>query len=264
MVKKCFRNTVVCVAFVIWLSLGITFQGSAQDRNIRISSGEYAPWTSEFLPNGGFVNHVITEAFQREGYTVSFAYYPWKRAFETAKNGICQATSFWADDEDYLRDFYRSEPIMQAKVVFFHLRSNHMHPWTALTDLRQYRIGTMLGETSTKMLEDAGLKTDSSSDAEQNFKKILAGRIEVFPLDVVTGLEVLGSKFPKEQAALIAYDSKPLFRTDGFLLFSRQNKDGETLVIIFNKGLAALQKEGRYEQLYQDLLTGKYKKQALK
>lgn len=246
---------------VTCLCLGIAFSGFSQDRTVRISTGEYAPWTSEFLLHGGFVNHVITEAFQLEGYTVIFQYFPWKRAYKEAKDGRYQATSFWADTEkEYSKYFYRSDPVSQAKVVFFHLRSNPMRPWNKITDLHVYTIGTMLGETATKILKQAGLPVQDVVNAEQNIKKLLMGRINLFPLEVVTGLDLLQAQLPPEQAALITYNPKPLFETPASLMFSKQVKGNQAIVAIFNRGLATLRQNGKYDELYQDLLSGKYKK----
>ena len=47
------------------------------DETISIATLEYAPWTGKDLKNNGFVNHVISEAFQRKAYTVKYAYLPW-------------------------------------------------------------------------------------------------------------------------------------------------------------------------------------------
>ncbi|WP_080801376.1 substrate-binding periplasmic protein [Desulfamplus magnetovallimortis] len=245
---------------MIFLCSGIALSGYAQDNSVRISSGEYAPWTSASAPHGGFVNHLISEAFKQKGYTVSFDYLPWKRAYLMAKNGEYQATSFWADTEkEYSEFFYRSLPVMQAKVVFFHLRSKPMRKWEKMTDLKDYRIGTMIGETSTKMLEDAGLKVDNAPKTEHCFKKLLAGRIDIFPLDVLTGLEFLQTQFTVDQADLISYDARPLFETSASLMFPKCMGNSEALVAIFNQGLTILKNEGRYDELYNDLLDGKYR-----
>ena len=247
--------------FGIGIFFSLAFQVVAQEKIIRISTGEYAPLTSETSPHGGFVNHVITEAFQHEGYAVIYHYVPWKRAYKEAKDGDAQATSFWANDPSYLQDFYRSDPIVKLQVVFFYLRSNPMRAWNTVTDLQGYRIGTMLGETSSKMLKEAGLQVEEVATAEQNIKKLLAGRIDISPQELVSGLELLNMKFTSEECDLITYDPKPLLESDGHLMFSTHEEQAKELVAIFNRGLTKLRAEGRYEQLYQDLLAGKYRQQ---
>ncbi len=254
------KKQAVIAILSFFLGTGI---GLAQGKIITISTGEYAPYSSESLPHGGFVTHVISEAFGLEGYQAEFHFLPWKRALETAKSGQYQATSFWAHtsetEEEYRTYFYRSDPVFQATVVFFHLRSNPMRDWETTTDLTDYRIGTMIGETSTKILIQDGLTVENVGSAAQNMKKILLGRIDIFPLEVMTGLDLLQAQFSPEDGAKISYDPKPFFKTPASLLFSKQREGSIEYLKIFNRGLAKMVEQGRYDQLYQDLLSGKYK-----
>ena len=58
---------------------------------VTLASGEWAPYQSKNLKNGGFISQVITESFAEEGYEVKFVYLPWKRGFEEAKAGRATA-----------------------------------------------------------------------------------------------------------------------------------------------------------------------------
>lgn len=86
---------------------------------ITIATLEYHPWTGKNLKFNGFVNHVITESFQRKGYSTKFTYLPWKRAVIETKNGKYSALSYVYLDKDREKEFYLSEPISQEKIVFF-------------------------------------------------------------------------------------------------------------------------------------------------
>ena len=104
---------------------------------IHITTGEYPPWTSEKLKHGGFTNHIIIEAFALEGYTVEFTFYPWKRAYDTAKKGEkFHATSYWYPSERRVEDFIYSDPLQEDAIVFFHLKNNPLADWHTLDDLR--------------------------------------------------------------------------------------------------------------------------------
>ena len=88
---------------VVLVSIGfvgsslIGYSASAEEI-ITIATLEYAPWTGKNLKSNGFVNHVITEAFQREGYTVKYTYLPWKRGVTETKRGEYSELSYvyWA------------------------------------------------------------------------------------------------------------------------------------------------------------------------
>ena len=58
-------------SIVVLLLLVCVHAVSAQEA-IRISTGEFAPWSSQTLKYNGFTNRVISEAFKLE----SSAYYP--------------------------------------------------------------------------------------------------------------------------------------------------------------------------------------------
>lgn len=252
----------VCLLVIILILSGNCVPVFAGKSHVTVTTGEYPPWSSEFLPHGGFVSHVISEAFRRQNHTVIFHYFPWERAYKLAGQGQYHATSFWADSkatrDKHAAQFLKSDPVMAAKVVFFHLKTNPMTPWQTLNDLKPYRIGTMIGETSTQILKQNGLKMRNVPKAGQVFMMILSGRIDIFPLELLTGLDILQFQFGPDQAAKFGYDPKPMFETPASLLFSKQHKRGAKLVAIFNQGLGEMKKDGTYDRFYQDLVTGRY------
>ena len=92
----------------------------------------------------------------------------------------------------------------------------------------------------------------------QNFKKLLAGRIDIFPSGLVNGNSILKKEFATSKLNLISYHPKPLSKTTGHLAFTRKRKNSEHLLQIFNQGLAELKEDGLYNQIMVDLLAGKY------
>ena len=117
---------------------------------IAVATLEYAPWTGKDLKFNGFVNHVITEAFRHQGYSVKFSYMPWKRAVIETKNGNYSALSYVYLSKDREKEFYLSDPISAEKLVLFHLQSNPIKNWQTLDDLKDYKFGATRGYTYTK------------------------------------------------------------------------------------------------------------------
>ncbi|MCZ6668782.1 MAG: transporter substrate-binding domain-containing protein [Gammaproteobacteria bacterium] len=230
---------------------------------IRITTGEFAPWTSATLKHMGFTNHVISEAFKLEGYDAEFKFYPWVRAYETARVGDkFQATSYWYPSDDRATEFFYSDPIQIDAPVFFHLKDNPPPDWETLDDLKGKRIGATTGFTYTKEFWEAAkskrLDIEEASTQEQNFKKLLKGRIDLFPVDALVGQKVLLEAFGKRAADSVTYHSKPMFAPTGHLLFSKKTLNGEELLAAFNRGLSKLRASGRYTLFQTDLITGKY------
>jgi polar amino acid transport system substrate-binding protein len=239
----------------------IVYSASAEEI-ITIATLEYAPWTGKNLKSNGFVNHVISEAFQRKGYAVRYTYLPWARGVTETKNGKYAALSYvyWSKDRE--KEFYLSDPISVEKIVFFHLKSNPIKDWETLEDLKNYKFGATRGYTYTKQFWDAAktrrLNVDVTNSDVQNFKKLLAGRIDIFPSSLVNGKNILQNEFDESKSDLLSVLPKPLSKTTGHLAFSRSRKNSENLVRIFNQGLAELKKEGLYDKFRDDLLAGKY------
>jgi polar amino acid transport system substrate-binding protein len=238
-------------------------QIASAGETIEITTGEFAPWTSESLKHGGFSNHVITEAFKQEGYAVNFTFYPWKRVYEAAKAGDrFQASAWWYSSEERARDFYYSDPLLVDSMVFFHLKDNPVPDWKTLDDFKGRRIGATAGYTYTPEFWDAAksrrLDIQEASTDELNFKKLLKGRIDMFATSDLVGQKLLNEKFEPEQAGKVTFNPQPLMSSPGHLLFSRKSTNGEELVVIFNRGLAKLRESGQYDQFWADLIAGNY------
>ena len=102
------------------------------------------------------------------------------------------------------------------------------------------------------------IKAQVTNTDQQNFAKLLKGRIDIFPSGLVNGYSVLQKEFDASESHLISFHPKPLSKTTGHLAFTRSRKNSENLLRIFNQGLAKLKKEGLYNKLMYDLLAGKY------
>ena len=91
---------VVVLAIIGFVGSRFIVYSASAEEIITIATLEYSPWTGKNLKFNGFVNHVITEAFQRGGYSVKFTYLPWKRGVIETKNGKYSALSYvyWSKD----------------------------------------------------------------------------------------------------------------------------------------------------------------------
>ena len=164
------------------------------------------------------------------------------------ENGQHSALSYvyWSKDRE--KEFYLSDPISEEKIVFFHLKSNPIKDWKTLEDLKNYKFGATRGYTYTKAFWDAAktrpLMVDVTNSDLQNFKKLLAGRIDIFPSGLVNGNSILQKEFDASKSHLLSIHPKPLSKTTGHLAFTKSRKNSESLLRIFNQGLAEMKKEG--------------------
>ncbi|MEJ2729030.1 MAG: transporter substrate-binding domain-containing protein [Deltaproteobacteria bacterium] len=252
----------VVLAIIGFAGSSFIVNRASAEEIITIATLEYAPWTGKNLKSNGFVNHVITEAFKQKGYTAKYTYLPWARGVEETKDGKYAALSYvyWSKDRE--REFYLSDPISEEKIVFFHLKSNPIKDWKTLEDLKNYKIGATRGYTYTKEFWDAAkskrLMVEVTNSDLQNFKKLLSGRIDIFPSGLVNGKSLLQKDFDVTRSQLLTFHPKPLSKTTGCLAFTRSGQNSENLLRIFNQGLAELKKAGLYDKFMDDLFAGKY------
>ena len=253
---------IAILAFIGFTQTSPIVCNASAEEIITVSTLEYHPWTGKELKNNGFVNHVITEAFKRKGYAVRYKYLPWKRAVLETKNGKYAALSYVYFSKDREKAFYLSDPISVEKIVFFHLKSTQIKDWKTLEDLNDYRFGATRGYTYTKEFWDLTktrrLTVDVADSDIQNFKKLLAGRIDIFPSGLVNGNSILLKEFEAGKIHMISYHPKPLSQTTGHLAFARSTKSSENLLRVFNQGLTELKQAGLYKIYKDELLAGKY------
>lgn len=253
------------IAALLLVALALPAQTSElpqQQGTVLISSGEFPPFTSETLPRGGFVNHLISEAFALQGYRAVFSYMPWQRALREARKGNVQASSYWQCTEAIQADFVCSESLKHEEYVFFYRKDKPIADWQSYADLRGLKVGVAAGYTYSKgfwqAVDEGLLQVESVQEDEQNIAKLLRGRLDALLLDPMVAYDLLERRFAPATSHLLAFHPRPVASITGHLVFSKQLAEAQTLQRAFDAGLAQMQQSGRYEQLNEALLKGHY------
>ena len=227
---------------------------------LTLSAGEWPPFLSEALPHQGVVAHLIRDIFAEAGYQVSFSFLPWARAYHDTANGKYAATAVWMLAEDRTKDFLYSEAVLSEQFVLFHLKQRHFD-WQQLTDLRGMLLGGGLGYSYGPAFDDAlrnkVFKMSRVGSTEQNFRRLAAGRIDVFAEEISVGYHTLNHQLP-ELAAVISHHPRPLLINQSFLLFPQNSPDSAQLLQVFNQQLQLFRQSGRYQSYFDRLAAGGY------
>lgn len=238
----------------IFLLVGISFSSSAIER-IRISTGEWLPYISAELKYKGVVSRIVTEAFALEGVHTEYEFYPWGRALLEAQKGTLDASSVWYFHTDREKDFLHSEPIIVLTEVFFHLKSFDFD-WRDLSDLKGLRVGATIEYTVSKMLQDnkeaSGYSLEVIPTDENNFRKLLKGRIDIFPSAIEAAYPLLNQKFTMEERGRLTYHPNPVNSGELYLLFSKKNPESKRMLKLFNRGLKRLKESGQYDKIMRE------------
>jgi polar amino acid transport system substrate-binding protein len=241
--------TAIC-RLLILASVLIAPVAAHAGRIVRLTSGEWPPYHSQTLPDYGVVSHVVTEAFRLQGVDVQYGFFPWRRALELSRIGKWDGAASWLKNPARERDFYVSDPIFDGHYFLFHLKETPLE-WSTIADLSKYRLGItqeyFYGEEFAAALKEGKLTAEAVPSEEQNFRKLLAGRIDAFPINDRVAFAILSKHFSSQDIARLSFDPKPLYSPTVHLLLNRKNPENRKLMDEFNLGLKKLKASGRFD-----------------
>lgn len=231
--------------------------GQAHAREVvDLANGEWPPYLSQHLPNYGVVSRIITEAFALQGIEVRYGFFPWRRAIAMARAGDWNGTPVWIKSTERLQSFLLSDPIVQAECHFFH-RRNMQFDWSTIEDLAPYRIGIsndyFYGEEFHDAIDKGLLTVESVPSDEQNFRKLLGERIDIFQIDGVAGRTLLRLRFSGADAEKIIIHRKPLYSEPMHLMLNKDKPENRQLMKEFNAGLRKLRASGRLDAFLKEV-----------
>ena len=226
--------------------------GSAQAaEQVRLTNGEWPPYLGETLPYHGVASRIVAEAFALQGIEVQWEFHPWARSLKMAKQGVRDGSAVWFHNPERERHLHISEPVVESRYYFFH-RKTHAFDWNDVTDLRGLRIaatrGYDYGEAFQRAEAAGELEVVRLTGDEQGLRQLLAGRIDVFPVDKVVGFDLLHQQFSAAERRLLSFHPVPLRSDSLHLLLSREVPGNAELMQRFNRGLARLRDSGKISQ----------------
>jgi len=226
---------------------------------VKITTGEYPPFTSKADKSNSHLNTVVIEAFAKEGIRVQFYYFPWARAYHKALTGGFDATSYWYPSEERKEHFYYSNPVVDSPTYFFHLKARPLN-WENIQDLKGKLVGATRGYTYTTEFVRAGNENlftfQWGNSDEQNFRMLLAGRTDIFPIEIYPAYYQLKKHFSSKDTDKLTFHEKPLVDSSGYILFPKKSQHSEYFLKQFNNGLEKLKKSGRFDEIYSKIGEG--------
>ncbi|MCK6263598.1 transporter substrate-binding domain-containing protein [Vibrio sp. ZSDE26] len=225
---------------------------------VTLASGEWYPYQSQSLRQGGYVSHIVSEAFRLEGYEVSVLYYPWARGFDKVKLGDIDGSFSYSKTDDREKYVLYSDIILSLPISVFHLKGNEIE-WENIDDLGNYELGGVLGyDYGVSDLEKERVLTINRIQNQMgNYQKLLTGRLDVlfeYPHVAEFFIEKLQAK---DQIVMHSKQFKVLSYS---LIISKKSKRSKELIKAFNQGLRKLRETGMYEEIELNATLGLYEK----
>jgi polar amino acid transport system substrate-binding protein len=248
------RIGIVLLAFLTWQGTTETTAASATEPAVlRLANGEWPPHAGQHLPAHGCDSQVVSEVFALENIRVEYVFLPWARGLLLSQNGQVDGAVEWAATPEHRRThFISSEPLSRQQWVFFHRRDQPVS-WERLDDLHDRVVGLTIGYAYSDAFADLqkqrpAMFHEAAGDL-LNFKKLLAGRIDIFPMERAVGRHLIANNLSAAEQAELTPHPKPLAEFSPHLLLSRAVPENAQRMQLFDQGLQRLKASGRHRQI---------------
>ncbi len=203
--------------------------GAARAESYSCVSFDYPPLVSQQAgqPPAGFAVELTGRLFERLGHSMTVQLYPWARALEMVKSGAadCVFTIFRTPERAEFLDFGMESMIEQE--IFFYTRADSTISFNGnLDSMRHLRIGTAHKINYGPRFEAMRtfLTLDEAPTIEHNFKKLLAGHIDVAVSNATTAASVVLSPSLRAQADKLRRLPVPVDSVPTYIAFSKLRK----------------------------------------
>ncbi len=235
MIKKMIFLIVACCLF--W---GI----SVNAQNITLGYVDFPPY--EFNISGkpdGIMVKIVETVFQKADIPLELQFFPFKRAYEYAKEGKSNGLFNFYKTEERLRFFDYTEPIIENPLVFF-VRRDAVVKFDKLEDLKGLIVGVMRGYTYGRDFDESRLFTKANANSHKsNFKKLVLGRIDAYPCDKLVGIHVAMEHNLMSELKILP---TPLKIMDGYIGFTKGKH--QDVIRRINKVIIEMHKNGEIEK----------------
>lgn len=220
---------------------------------IRLATGEWAPYISKNLEHYGCDAWLVTEAFSSVGLKVEYGFFPWSRAYQQALDGAWDGTFEWANTPEHRDKFYLSADYLSEQEWIFFYRADKPFDWQTLNDLTGKTVGLTSGYVySNRFVElqrKGNVRFETASSDIANFQRLLAGRIDVFPIESKVGQLILENNFSAEERAQLKAHPKAFDAFQPYLLLTKGVPGNKQRIALFDQGFKQLKASGRYAEI---------------
>lgn len=242
-----------CTSNTIPSQLTSTPLSESPVNTLRLANGNWPPYNSQDLPHAGCDSWVIEEAFSLQGIEIEYEFFPWARSYNLSATGVFDGTLAWDDTPEHREDHYVSaEPTSTQEWVFFY-KIDRPFVYNSMSDLAGKIIGITSGyvysDAIKEMRQNETATFHENSSDEENFRMLLAGRIDVFPMERRVGRYLLSTHFLTDEQTQIGETKNSFSEFKTYLLLSKAIPGNQQMMIKFDEGFQQLVESGRYVEI---------------
>lgn len=220
----------------------------AAEKQLNIATLEYPPYCSQQLPGQGFVSEIVIEAYKRVGYRATITFYPWSRAMMLARKGKVEALAFLWHSKKRAEWLVFSDPFELPTTMVFLKNKKRNIKFRRYEDLKDYRIGYILGYAYAEAFYEAPLRRFKTHSNKQLMDLLIRDKIELAITDKIVGMSVLRSDFPQHYKNFDAVEP-PIETRKTFLAVSKTIPNHNSIVEDFNRGMELIKNDGTFKKI---------------
>lgn len=234
-------------------------QAATGEPVVRLATLEWEPYIGTRMPDQGYAAALVRAAFADQGVKVEVEFYPWARALHLARTGEVDGLMPEYFDASREAEFQYSAAFPGGPLMLYKRRSDAIafsidpvkHQDAALRALKAKRFGVVRGYLNTPVFDAATYLTkEEANDDATNLRKLVYGRIDFAVIDRRVAEHLIRTEYPG-YARLIVPMEPALADNPLYIAFSRKAPRMNATLATFNRGLAAMRKDGRIDALYQ-------------
>lgn len=241
-----------------WLLAGGGLAAQAATTVLIAAEDDWAPYSHAVQGSSepqGLAADIVREAFASQGVTAQFVVVPFARCMLMAQNGQavgCFNATIISDNRNTYH--WHPTPMFQEELAIFGTLDK-LRRDLKLADLAGHSVGYTLGYTyPSEFQDDPNIRRVSAKSDRVLIEMLGAGRVDYILLNTAPGyLRINAVPALKDRIGKVGVISQ-----DGFwIAFTRAKPEGEVMAATFERGLAALKANGRY-----DALTAAFRKRV--
>lgn len=159
-----------------------------QAATIRLTTLEWPPYTSQSLPDGGLIGHIVKRAFAEVGLVVEFDFYPWQRAVRLAADPAHPYSGYFPEYlSENVPSLWRSSPSLGKSFLGMAQQPGPPIRWQRLEELAPYRIGVVEGYVNNRefdaLIASKRLNIFAVHQDLLNLRKLQRDRLDMAVID---------------------------------------------------------------------------------
>jgi polar amino acid transport system substrate-binding protein len=190
---------------VIFMLLWILFStAAATAQTITLAYVDFPPFEFQKADEPqGILVQIVQTVFQRAGISLELTFLPFNRAFDNTKRGTIDGLFNFYKIKERLQFFDYSEPLIDNPLVFF-VRKDSTIQFHNMESLAGLSVGIIPAYTyGSDFDNNTGFIKERTNTHLSNLRKLLYGRIDIYPCDKLVGIHVARQNAFMEQLKIL-------------------------------------------------------------